>query len=69
MIKNFCDICKKPAVKDIENGRVARLKPHPAPARLYIKLTINFIQHPTGYGSTPDLCLNCYNLLVEELKK
>ncbi len=69
MTKKFCDICSKPAADTCD--AVTRMKESPllsGAAKIEVRMTVRFLDHPAGFGGPPDLCHEHRMAACEELK-
>jgi len=70
MQKRFCDLCEKPADAPnkiiIEYDRTVLCD---SKAKIQIRLGTGFVNHTTGFGGPPDLCLYCLRDIVGQLRQ
>lgn len=79
MTKRFCDLCEAPAYEDITRKEYLENigKPYNAyktaggegmwQQRIEVRMNVGFVDHPTGFGGPPDLCVNCMVKLLKKL--
>ena len=76
MTKRFCDLCDRPAMEDLkleyhlpfgEGRKSDATDGRTIWTSIKTSVVFQFVNHPTGYGGSPDLCLTCWLKQVENL--
>jgi len=71
MNKKFCDICEAPAPDQRKNNKHIVLERNvlcDQTARIVGNFGLSFTHHTSGYGGPPDVCDECFNILINQYK-
>lgn len=68
MTKRFCDICNVNETEDPPN-RSLSLTIFPSTiseaCKIQVHVLASFVNHPTGFGGPPDICIDCKKKTAE----
>ncbi len=70
MTKRLCDLCGKPADKELVGVSLSYKQKvlSDKTARIMVRINLGFMNHSTGFGGPPDLCKPCLLNTVDALR-